>query len=160
MTARGSESRCNNMGGGGEHEGGQIQQPQVTWDHRRAGIPRLSLPNHPWIVIGTSCPVSQCWSILATLMITHPDLRATHQFVVPPATVEVDRAVCSMLQHRPAAASGLHITEHLWKSKERRVTFLVCWPPGSTVRAAYYDPCWRLLCLLNVSLTQCMYVVL
>lgn len=73
MTGRGSESRCNNMGGSREHEGGQIQQPQVTWDHRLAGIPRLSVPNHPWIVIGTSRPVLQYWTILPILIMMHPN---------------------------------------------------------------------------------------
>lgn len=44
--SKGNESRCNNMGGGREHEGGQIQQLQVTGDHRLAGIPRLPVPSH------------------------------------------------------------------------------------------------------------------
>lgn len=48
-------------GGCGEHKGGQIQQAQVTRDHRRAAFPHLSVSKHPWKVIETSCPVLQYW---------------------------------------------------------------------------------------------------
>lgn len=65
--------------------------------------------------------------------------------------MEVDGAVCPMLQHRPAAASGLHITEHLWKLKQHHLG-----PLSKQLVMTDIDVCR----LLNVSLAQCMYIVL
>lgn len=99
MTGWASKSRCNNRGGGREHKGGQVQQPQVTWDHRLASIPRLSMLNHPWLVIGTSCPILKYWCFLPICIIMYPNPShcRTHHFVVPPPAIEVNRSVSAML---------------------------------------------------------------
>lgn len=43
----------------------------------------------------------------------------SYHFVVPPSSVKVHRAVPATLEHRPAAASGLHITKYLRMKKSK-----------------------------------------
>lgn len=103
-----NENRCKNRSGGGEHKGGQIQQ-QVTRDH--------SLGNLIWLSV-QELRVDLYFPQYTYNMYSHPTMCITHHFVVLPPTMEVNWAISSMLQHRPAATSSLHVTEYLWKWKK------------------------------------------
>lgn len=87
------------------------------------GITVSSIPRFP----PAKPPAGHYWNLLsssAELIRLLPALiptRLTHRFIVPPPTVEVDWAVSPKLQHCPAAPSGLHITEYLWREEDSTI---------------------------------------
>lgn len=100
-------------------ENGSAAKYNNLWSPGMAGYPvshGFSLPNHPRVIIEASRPVLPSSSVYY--------LCPAHRFIVPPPTVEVDGAISPMLQHRPAAASSLHITEYLEKEEKSLGTTL------------------------------------
>jgi len=110
-------------GGGREHESSQIQQPQVTWDHRLAGLPRLLMPNHPWLIIETSCALLQRSSKQPTDSDAHLADRLQNAPFCSPSTRDGNpqsRFSCAAAQSNP----------HLWSSCHRT--------PGNTGQLQLY----------------------